>query len=101
MMHRNGMSTEAAMRLWSAYNKRLLDLLETKRFPLVNFDLLPGEYVDDSVRKLIDLGLDRAYADRAVDFFEDGLRHQYGPSLQAGTIPHEVELLYERLLCFV
>jgi hypothetical protein len=67
------MSIADGEELWERYNRRLLDLHDSRPFPLIDFDLGPDPYLA-AVRAAFDeLGLD---VPPAFEFFERDLRHQ-------------------------
>ncbi|MCB1006324.1 MAG: hypothetical protein KDB35_19225 [Acidimicrobiales bacterium] len=87
---RDGLAPESGLRLWAAYNERLLAVHVAAPFPLVSFDLPTDDYVA-AVRSMA----------RALDlpgepgFFSEELRH-HGPVADA-ELPAEVASLYRRL----
>ena len=76
--------------IWTAYNKRLLDLHKQEQFPIVNFDW-PAETYRSTVASICDgLSLDGA----ACEFFTEQLVHQSDPVDDVGA---EAATLYGEL----
>jgi hypothetical protein len=84
--------------LWHVYNTRLLELAAQYQFSLVNFDLPPAEYLDDTLSKLLDLGLDPENEESARGFFDSSLRNQAESPVDNIKLPAHVVTLYEELL---
>lgn len=87
---RDGLAPEVGLRLWEAYNERLVAAHEAHPFLLVSFDLPPGEYATAvaAMAKALDLPGEPG-------FFSEELRH-HGPADDA-PLPPSVSALYERL----
>jgi hypothetical protein len=83
--------------LWHTYNSRLYALAKEHHFPLVNFDLPPDEYLEDTLKKLIFLGLDANQVDSARSFFDADLRTQSGSAIDDVELPTHVTQLYADL----
>jgi hypothetical protein len=83
--------------LWHIYNTRLLELVTQHRFALVNFDLPPAEYLDDTLSKLLELGLDPGKSGEARQFFDPSLRNQADSPVSDIELPAHVVTLYEEL----
>jgi len=76
LFQRNTIAIDEGLRLWTAYNRRLIAWWEREAFPLLCFDLPPDGYraglvqVIDALAAALRLPLD---AGRARDFFAAGL----------------------------
>ncbi|MEM6302267.1 MAG: sulfotransferase family protein [Pseudomonadota bacterium] len=95
LAHRSAMPWEQAIRLWTIYNARLLELQERYRFPLINFDVDEAQYlkvVGDLVRIL---DLNGSSVGRSP-FFDDALRNSQRES-KSFTLPYRTKLLHWRL----
>ena len=66
---RDGASFESSWELWRLYNARLLEFASANHVALVDFDSDPDVYLDDTITKLLGLGLDPNKADTARSFF--------------------------------
>ncbi len=84
--------------LWHIYNSKLLKLAKERDFALVNFDLPPDEYLEDTLNKLIKLGLSPDKIDIARDFFDMRLRNQSKTGIDNIKIPKHIMSLYQELL---
>jgi hypothetical protein len=84
--------------LWHVYNTRLLELAREYNFALVNFDLPPSEYLEDTLNKLVELGLDANKTEEARAFFDTELRNQASCSVDDVELPAHVSDLYQQLL---
>lgn len=73
------MPVAAALDLWLAYNRRLLDLYAQAPFPLVDFDMRPDAYVAVVDALAGDLQLP-GHGGAADEFFEEGLRTEATPA---------------------
>ncbi len=96
LRHRNGMELSDGLRLWYAYNRRLLGVLLQQSFPLVNFDLPAEAYLDDVVKKLLGLGLPQNRVKESVKFFTEDLRHHVMVS-EGDAMPDDISGLYGQL----
>jgi hypothetical protein len=94
---RDGTAFEEGWELWYRYNQRLLELLRQYGFAIVDFDNEPGIYLDDTLNKLISLGLDPELAPTARKFFDSGLRNQTGSISDDIELPNHVLDLYQEL----
>lgn len=80
--------------LWFTYNERLLDLYQSRPFPIIDFDLPAEEYQQRLERLAAHLGLQRQR--RSERFFEPSLRSaQETPKV---ALPEEVRQLHGRLV---
>jgi hypothetical protein len=91
LRRRNGFPIETGLRIWSAYNDRLLRYRETYGFPVVCFD---DEALTDLVGRLATSLALPSPAD-PLDFFEPQLRHP-APDDDA-SLPEDVHRLHLRL----
>lgn len=73
LYRRSRMPADQAHALWFEYNRRLLDMHRSQRFPLVSFDLDDADYSIEVDRAACQLGLG-ALDPPGSDFFEPGLR---------------------------
>ena len=91
------MAIEAATDLWCRYNRRLIELHEEHKFPVVCFDVDPDAYLTQisSAFRSLDLDFDPSQA----AFFSRDLIHQHA----AGIPVHEgrSRSIYKTLLKFV
>jgi hypothetical protein len=95
--NRDGAPFEDSWVLWHTYNRRLLDLANEYDFALVDFDRAPDDYLDDTIAKLLALGLDASRADAAREFFDSGLRNQAASVVEDVKLPAQVAALYDEL----
>jgi hypothetical protein len=91
---------ETGWELWYAYNQRLLELAQNHRFPIADFDKEPDDYLDDTLAKLVSLGLDPAKQATARQFFDSGLRNQAASSVADIALPTHVSELYAQLRAY-
>ena len=84
---------ERGLKLWAAYNERLLAFHARRRFPVLCFDARAEDFSRqlDKVRE--QLGFPAPAA--AESFFDDGLRHQHAE--EASVLPAEVSDVWGRL----
>lgn len=94
---RNAIPVEEGLELWAAYNGKLLELLRNHRFPLLNFDLPPGDYLKDAEAKFSMLGLDLQLSAGAKKFFRPELTHWANASPEEVRLPGDVNDLYQKL----
>lgn len=94
---RNAIPIEEGLKLWAAYNGKLLELLRNHRFPLVNFDLPPGDYLKDAEAKFSMLGLDLQLSAEAKKFFRVELNHWASANTEEIQLPEDVADLYQQL----
>lgn len=87
---RDGLATPVGLRLWEAYNERLVAAHEAGPFPLVSFDLPSDEYAAAvaAMARALDLPGEPG-------FFSEELRH-HGP-VDETPLPPSVAALYARL----
>lgn len=95
LAHRSAMPPDQALELWAFYNRRLLRLWRRYRFPIVNFDVDAGEYLEVVSRVAHDLGLD-AEASRQAPFFDESLRTSQADPVKM-PLPYSIRLLHWRL----
>jgi hypothetical protein len=81
--------------VWLAYDRVLLELVETRGCPVIDFDL-PGEAYRARLRAIVD-ELALPHPDRAEAFFESELRTSQGQVPPDAALPAEVARVYERL----
>lgn len=94
---RDGAAFEDSWNLWLRYNERLMELARLHRIALVDFDQEPDVYLDDTLKKLLALGLDPALAPKARGFFDSGLRNQANSDISGASLPANVQDLYQEL----
>ncbi len=68
---REKMEQDKAISLWIEYNKKLLNLYQTKPFPLISFDLPPHRYIKSLNILYKELGLD---SNNKEYFFDNSIR---------------------------
>ena len=108
LFQRNGLALAEGLRVWTAYNRRLLTLWEETRFPLLCFNLPEGAYRASLTEMVYALGArigNGLNAELAVDFYSADLRACAIPKAFRQEVPGTVEDdlagaldLYERLL---
>jgi hypothetical protein len=81
------MPVMAALDLWLAYNRRLLDLHAAAAFPLVDFDAPPAAYVATVGALARELQLPESGSDGG-EFFEEELRTEAVPAQAQLPEPH-------------
>ena len=87
------MDTQSGIALWTAYNHRLLALVEAEDVPVISFDHSADTWrvrVADEIERL---GLRVPDADS--DFFDETLRHQSGSG--DAQLPEDTARLYYAL----
>ena len=94
---RNKMPMGEGMSLWGIYNKKLIELYETKNFPIVSFDVEVEKY-----KRSIDWVLDTLEVPSNPNiterFFDESLRHENGADLADFTeVPDAIKALYRQL----
>jgi len=94
---RNAISVEDGLRLWAAYNGKLLELVRKHRFPLLNFDLPPGAYLKDAEAKFPMLGPDLQLSTEAKNFFRPELAHWTDANAEEVRLSGDVAELYQKL----
>lgn len=72
--HRNGMTLDQGVELWTLYNKRLIDLQKKFGFRLVCFDLEPAAYLEQAASVFRGVGLQ--FSTSSFSFFDKDLRTQ-------------------------
>jgi hypothetical protein len=82
------MPVAAALDLWLAYNRRLLDQHAAAPFPLVDFDMPPEAYVTTVDALARELQLPDQGGDGGGEFFEEALRSDALPLPAALPDPH-------------
>jgi hypothetical protein len=97
LQRRHGSDTpDMWLELWLAYNGRLLDLVKTRHFPIVDFDL-PGEQYQLRLRDVAaELGL--RVPDGEGEFFEASLRTSQQAAPDDAVLPAAVADTHERLI---
>jgi len=90
---RSQMPLNQGLTLWTAYNRRLLDLVHSEAFPIVSFDQSAADYKADTGRLISELGLDLPSGQ--AGFFDDGLRHHN--ISDEGNLPPETAAMYAAL----
>jgi hypothetical protein len=98
--NRDGAPLEDSWNLWYQYNQRLMELVRQYGFALVDFDQDPETYLDDTLNKLIALGLDPQHASRAREFFDPELRNQISSNIDNVSLPAPVLDLYDELQAY-
>jgi len=93
LLSRDRMPLDACLRLWTAYNERLLALHQEEPFPMVSFDAPADAYEAQVHGAIAALALD---AD-AADFFDQALRRSVSAELAAQPLPADVVALYDAL----
>lgn len=94
---RNEIPVEEGLQLWAAYNGKLLELVRNHRFPLLNFDLPPGDYLKDAEAKFSMLGLDLQLSAGAKKFFRPEFDHWANANTGEVRLPGDVADLYRKL----
>lgn len=95
-LHQRGrMPMEEAWHLWLTYNSRLVKLRQAYEFPLVDFDLIEADYLQDVLRKLARIGLDSSAIATGTDFFDPSLRTM--ADIRDISLPEAVNSLYATL----
>jgi len=95
--NRDGAPFEASWELWYRYNQRLLKLSQQHGFALADFDQPPDVYLEDTLNKLIALGLDSDLAPKAREFFDSDLRNQANSDVDSVSLPPHVFELYRKM----
>lgn len=98
--NRDNTPFEAGWELWYRYNVRLLELAEQYKFALADFDQPADVYLQDTIEKLVALGLPESHAQKARDFFDAGLRNQAGTPVDDVQLPEHVAALYAQLTAY-
>ncbi len=95
---RDGAAFGDSWELWRLYNTRLLEVAREYNLALVDFDNDPNLYLDDTITKLLALGLDASKADTARSFFDADLRNQAQSPVETGDLPAAATEIYTELL---
>lgn len=90
LARRDGLATEVGLRLWQAYNERLVAAHEAAPFPLISFDLPTEAYAVGVARIAAALDLPDQ-----PGFFTEELRH-HGP-VDDAELPADIAALHDRL----
>lgn len=93
LAHRNGFDHARGVRLWTAYNRRLLALQRAHGFPLLEFEADPLRMRAGLVRVLEGLGCDARAADRVHDATLPRHDRAAGQGMDAGLDTAAAELL--------
>lgn len=94
LQSRDGMPLEQGLRLWTHYNRRLLQAWQKDPFPLLDFDWPEQELHEALLRTIRWLGLP---AGNPVHFFDASLRHNRkdgDPAAAGPALPEETLRLY-------
>lgn len=95
-LHQRGkMPLEKGWNLWLTYNSLLVKLLRESEFPILDFDLVEADYLEDVLHKLANMGLDSNAI--GTDFFDPSLRNQTMVDVQDIQLPDDVNSLYVTL----
>jgi hypothetical protein len=94
---RDNTPIEKGLQIWKAYNIKLLQVLETHEFDLVDFDMPQKDYLDDAIAKLIKLGVGRDKENAARNFFDASLRNQTDTPIEHIELPADVIDIYAAL----
>lgn len=90
---RSNFIIEDALKLWEAYNLKLLEYAEDYDFPIVCFDWPEKKYLQAVKKVAQSFGLSNIAKDEEVAFFEKGLRHhRYNAADSA--VPKDMQYLY-------
>jgi len=79
--------------LWTAYNRRLLDLVHSEAVPIVSFDQSADDYKADTGKLINELGLELPSGQ--ASFFDDALRHHN--IIGEGNLSPETTAIYTAL----
>ena len=97
LQRRHGSDTvDMWLELWLAYNRNLLDLVEARDFPLIDFDLPAERYRARLGTIIATLGLQAPAA--GSEFFDASLRTSQRQTPPEVTLPLEVERVYTHLV---
>jgi hypothetical protein len=97
LLKRDKTPIEEGMKIWKAYNVRMLELLQNRQFDIVNFDLDQPAYLDDAIAKLIKLGIDSGKSEAARGFFDASLRNQTNEQVDDFELPADIAATYQAL----
>ncbi len=97
LVSRGGMTLAEGLNLWLFYNRKLLELLVEKQFPLLCFDQPSGQYQDDLQCVVRFLGLMTNKAGQRSVFFDDRLRSKSTFSFDRESLPNDVLTVYDSL----
>ena len=94
---RNKMPIEKALSLWEIYNKKLIELYETIKFPIISFDVDLEEY-----KRAIDWVLQSLKitpnGNITAPFFDESLRHaETGDEATIAEMGDTTKALYHKL----
>ena len=94
---RNKMPIEKAMSLWEIYNKKLIELYETIKFPIISFEVDLEEYKRSIDWVLHSLNI-TPNGNITEPFFDESLRHaETGEKVTIAEIPDTTKALYHKL----
>jgi hypothetical protein len=97
LLKRDKTPIEEGLKVWNAYNVRMLELLQARQFDIVNFDLDQSAYLDDAIAKLIKLGIDSSKSKAARGFFDGSLRNQTNEQVDDFELPTDIAATYQAL----
>jgi hypothetical protein len=97
LLNRDKTPVAEGLRIWNAYNVRMLELLQIREFDIVNFDLDQQAYLDDAIAKLLKLGIDSSKSEAARSFFDGSLRNQTNEQVDEFELPADIAKTYQRL----
>jgi len=97
LLNRDKTPIEEGLRIWNAYNLRMLELLDQEDFDIVNFDLGQQIYLDDAIAKLIRLGIGSGKSEAARGFFDASLRNQTSEQIDDVELPADIAATYRAL----
>ncbi|MEO0437598.1 MAG: sulfotransferase family protein [Pseudomonadota bacterium] len=95
LAQRSDMPWDQAIKLWTTYNARLLELHNRFCFPLINFDVDEDQYLKVIGSLVGELNLNESSAEISP-FFEDSLRNSQRES-KTFALPYRTKLLHWRL----
>ncbi len=98
LFKRNGLSLENGLKVWVAYNKRLLQVCTSNDIKLINFDLPRDEYIEklEGIAEYLSLP-----ANDFSSFYEEGLVTVSDESVTRRlSLPSDVSQVYQKLLSY-
>jgi hypothetical protein len=93
LQHRNQLTLEKGLNLWTRYNRKLLHYQAKFDFPIISFDLPEPDLRQELAWLLRYLKLPDAA--QGLQFFDQKLRHQQSPA--ESSLPEAVNTLLEQL----
>ena len=97
LSQRNGLSFQAGLDLWKAYNLKLVQCLQGETFPVVCFDWPACDYLMAVSGIARSLGLTEHQSQGRIEFFDENLRNEHRV-VSDRPLPADVISIHKRLI---